>query len=104
MNAVATKHPFPLTPRPNQWFLPAMLAPSLYIMVSFAFYWGSGNPVLCSPALLLITGFISLAYCGRAIYRDSREPRHRQISLFVGIVFLIYLQQLLPRLWGWPVH
>ncbi|WP_309385427.1 hypothetical protein [Cerasicoccus frondis] len=104
MNAVITKHPFPLAAKPDHWLLPAMLAPSFYVMFSFSFYWGSGNPALCSPTLLMLTGLIALAYCGRSIYRDKKQPLHRQVCHYCALVLLVYLQLLLPRLWGWPAN
>ncbi|WP_309397319.1 hypothetical protein [Cerasicoccus maritimus] len=81
-----------------------MLAPSFYVMLSFGVFWGTGNAILCSPALLLVVSMFVLVYCGRGIYKQRGQPLHRQVCHFCALVLLVYLQLLLPRLWGWPVN
>lgn len=102
MSSVASKHPFPLPNPQSDWYLPALLAPSLYLMFSLAFFWGSGNDVLCSPILLTLVGLVSISVGSLAIQREN-IPRHRQICQFCLLLTLVYLQLLLSRLWGWPV-
>ncbi|GHB93692.1 hypothetical protein [Cerasicoccus arenae] len=105
MSAVVSKHPFPITtPQRRDWLLPVMLAPSLYVMLSFAVYWGSGSAMLCSPPLLLVIGILAIIYGARSIYRENHESRHRQVCQYCALLTLIYLQLLLPRLWGWPAN
>lgn len=101
MSAVASKPPFPIAEQHSHWLLPAMLAPSLYLMAAFAYLSASGNGLLCSPTLLFLVGLGSIYFGGREILRSS-GPRHRQICQFVAVLFLVYLQLLLPRLWGLP--
>lgn len=101
MSSVASEPPFPLPARRNEWFLPVMLAPSLYMMVSFAVCLATGSSTPCSPTLLLLVGALSVLYGGWVILRDT-GPAHRRICAFCAVLFLVYIQLLLPQLWGWP--
>jgi len=102
MGAIASQHPFPNLSRRNELAVPVVLAPSLFIIASYAIYWGFGASALLSPTLLLIVGLASLAYAARAIFTWRKQPLHRQVWVFCAIVMIIYGQLLLPRFWGWP--
>lgn len=102
MSSVASNHPFPLAIRQNEWFLPIMLAPSLSAVVCFAYSLAMGKHTPCSPALLLLASVFAVVYGARVILREP-GPVHRRVCAFCAILFLIYLQLLLPRLWGWPI-
>ncbi|MEO0796154.1 MAG: hypothetical protein AAFX93_13370 [Verrucomicrobiota bacterium] len=101
MSSVASKHPFPVVSRESDVILPVLLAPSLYVITSYAVFWGSGSVLLQSPNIILLVGLLSVLVGARMIFRrNSSEPRDRQICSFIALVMLIYLQLLLPRLWG----
>lgn len=101
MSSVASEHPFPLGQQTRHWFLPALLAPSLYVVVAMAVHQGTGNEFICSPALFWIAGAIAVGYSAWEVLRES-GPLHRRVCLFCALLILVYLQMLLPRLWGWP--
>ncbi len=101
MTNVASNHPFPMTTRRHEWFLPAMLTPSLYLVASFAYCLATGSRVLCSPALFMVAGLIPVVY-GACVFLRESGPLHRRLCAFCAVLILVYLQLLLPRLWAWP--
>jgi len=102
MGAIASQHPFPSLSKQNDLAVPVLFAPSLYVIASFALYWGNGTRALLSPALLTLVGLGALAYVARVVFCWRNQPLIRQISVFCGAVMVIYGQMLLPRFWGWP--
>lgn len=101
MAVVASKHPFPLARQNPDWVVPVVLAPGLWVMFCYALFWGAGIVVPGAAELLLLTGLGALLLTGRALLHRPRLGAS-QFFWFCLALALIYLQLLLPRLWGWP--
>jgi len=101
MSSAASEHPFPLRQPTKHWFLPGMLAPSLFAVIAMAFFQATGDVRLCSPTLLWISGAVAVGFCAQASLRES-GPLHQRVYIFCVLLIVVYLQMLMPRLWFWP--